>query len=146
MDGENEKGKRERARRGEGGGQADDNLRVRASVSGKGGGRRRRKANGKVCASKQVSTLSLSKLFLASILGFSRPNMNRSASTKANTMEVWCPAAISFDFFCDFKNDFVSQSNQTTAHRGCESLMISSSLPLKKKSSCSMGLQKGSPP
>ena len=67
------------------------------------GGGRRRKANGKVCASKQVSTLSLFKLFLASILGFSRPNMNRSASPKGNTMEVWCPAAISFDFFCDFK-------------------------------------------
>ena len=43
------------------------------------------------------------KRFLASILGFSRPNMNPSASPKANTMEVWCPAVISFDFFCDFK-------------------------------------------
>ena len=34
--------------------------------------------------------------------------------TKANTMEVWCPAAIYFDFFCD-KKRFVAQSNQTTA-------------------------------
>ena len=43
------------------------------------------------------------KRFLPSILGFSQANMSRSASPKANTMEVWCPAAISFDFFCDLK-------------------------------------------
>ena len=115
MDGQNEKGEREGA-----GGRGEVGKlmticaceQVSAEKEEEGG---RRKANGKVCASKQVSTLSLLKLFFASILGFSRPNMNRFASPKANTMGVWCPAATSFDFFCDLKNDFVAQSNQTTA-------------------------------
>ena len=103
MDGENGKVKHEGAR-GERG--RDKLMRICAceqvsAKKGEGGGRR--KANGKVCASKQVSTHSLFRAFLPSILGFSQPKMNPSASPKANTMEVWCPAAIFFDFFCDFK-------------------------------------------
>ena len=89
---------------------------MRASVSEE---RRRREGKSQVeqlCASKQVSTLSLFKaFFLPSILGFSRPNMNRSASPKANTMEVWCLAASSFDFSLYKTRDFVARSNQTTA-------------------------------
>ena len=87
-------------------GQADDNMRVRASVSGKGG--RRRGGGGekpmeKYARASKCQLFHFSSFLLLSILGFSRPNMNRCASPKANTMEVWCPAAISFDFFCDLK-------------------------------------------
>ena len=65
-----------------------------------GGGRR--EANRKVCASKQVSTLSLFKAFFSINPGF-QPTKHEPLSPRVNTMEVWCPAAISFDFFCDFK-------------------------------------------
>ena len=88
MDGENEKGKRE------GKGRTGDKLmRICAceqvtAEKEEGGGRR--KANGKVCASKKVSTLSLLKRFLASILGFSRPNMNPSTQSKHNGSVVSC--------------------------------------------------------
>ena len=91
MDGENEKGEREGA-----GGRGVGKLmticaceQVSAKKEEEGG---RRKANGKVCASKQVSTLSLLKLSLAPILGFRGPNMNRFAfsQSKHNGSVVSC--------------------------------------------------------
>ena len=96
MDGENEKGKREGAR-----GERGDKL-MRMCACEHVTAERRRKANGKVCASKQVSTLSLFKAFFSIHPRF-QPTKHEPLPLKANTMKCGVPAAISFDFFCDFK-------------------------------------------
>ena len=80
MDGENEKWKRE----GAGGEKGDKLMRICAceQVSAEkeeGGGRR--KANGKVCANKKVSTLSLFRAFFSINTGF-QPTKHEPSSPK----------------------------------------------------------------